>query len=119
MRELILRIEPVIWFLFGGGFVVGCLLLPAYVFAVGLAAPLGWLPADALAFERAHALAASAFGRLFLLALVVLPLWNGANHLRHVLIDFGGHGRDAVMAPLLYGFAAVVSLVALVAVVRL
>jgi fumarate reductase subunit D len=105
--------------LFGGGFMVGSLLLPAWIFAIGIAAPLGWIPVDALSFERAHGLASSLIGRLLLLALIALPLWNGANHLRHFLIDLGGYDRDSSVAPLIYLGAAVLSVVAIVAVVRI
>lgn len=119
MKSLVLRLEPVIWFLFGGGFMVGCLLYPATIFAVGIAAPLGWIPEDALAYERVAGLAASLPGRLLLLAMVVFPLWNGLNHLRHFAIDLGGSRRDAWIAPLCYAAALVLSLVAVVAVVRL
>lgn len=119
MKGLIARVEPGIWALFGAGFMVGSLLLPAWIFVVGIAQPLGWVPADALAFERAHALASSLVGRLVLLALIALPLWNAANHLRHFSIDLGGYERDGVVAPLLYAGAAVLSVVAIVAVVRI
>jgi fumarate reductase subunit D len=105
--------------LFGAGFMVGSLLLPAWIFAVGIAAPLGWIPADALGFERAHALASNPLGRLVLLALIALPIWNGANHLRHFLIDLGGYDRDSRVAPLVYLGAAALSVVAIVAVVRI
>jgi fumarate reductase subunit D len=122
VKGLILRLEPVIWFLFGAGFFVGCLLFPAYLFAVGIAAPLGWIPADAIAFERVAGLAGSFPGRLVLLAMIVFPLWNGLNHLRHWVIDLSGDGHDgwvAPLAPLCYGGAAVLSLVAIAAVLRL
>jgi len=119
VKQLVDRLEPGIWALFGAGFMVGSLLLPAWIFVVGIAWPLGWVPADALAFERAHALGASFLGRLVLLALIALPIWNAANHLRHWLIDLGGYDRDGVMAPLLYALAAVLSVLAVVAVVRL
>jgi fumarate reductase subunit D len=119
VKGLILRLEPIIWFLFGGGFLVGCLLFPAYLFAVGIAAPLGWAPPEALAYERAAALASSPLGRLVLFSMIVFPLWNGLNHLRHFALDLGGVGRDAWIAPLCYGAAALLSLVAIVAVVRL
>lgn len=105
--------------LFGAGFMVGSLLLPAWIFAVGIAAPLGWIPADALGFERAHALASNPLGRLVLLALIALPIWNGANHLRHFLIDLGGYDRDSSVAPVVYLGAAVLSVVAIAAVVRI
>jgi fumarate reductase subunit D len=119
VKSLVDRLEPGIWMLFGGGFMVGSLLLPAWIFAIGIAAPLGWIPVDALSFERAHGLASSLIGRLLLLALIALPLWNGANHLRHFLIDLGGYDRDSSVAPLIYLGAAVLSVVAIVAVVRI
>ena len=119
MRRLLLRIEPLVWLLFGQGLVIGTILLSGWVLAVGLLVPLGIAPADALAFERAHALASHPIGRGVLLALVVLPLWKGAHHLRHVAIDFGGYARDASVAPVLYGLALLGSLVGIVAVVRL
>jgi len=119
VKQLVDRVEPGIWALFGAGFMVGSLLLPAWIFVVGIAWPLGWVPADALAFDRAYALGASLPGRLVLLALIALPIWNAANHLRHWLIDWGGYDRDRVVAPLLYLLAAALSVLAVVAVVRL
>lgn len=117
MKALVARIEPFIWLLFGAGFMVGSLLLPAWVLVVGIAQPLGWT--HGLAFDRAHMLAANPLGRLVLLALIVLPLWNGANHLRHFLIDLGGYERDGAVAPVLYAGAALLSLVAIAAVVAI
>ncbi len=119
MKHLIAKIEPLIWVLFGAGFMVGSLLLPAWIFMLGLAGPLGWAPPEAMAYERAYALASSPIGRLLLLALIVLPLWNAANHMRHFSIDLGGYERDGTVAPLLYAGAAVVSVLAVAAVVRL
>lgn len=113
MKTLLLRIEPVIWVLFGAGILVGTLLLPAYLLTVTLAAPLGWLPAEALSYERAHALAAGPIGRLVLLGLVALPLWKGAHHTRSLSIDFLGARWDPLVAPILYGLATVGSLLAL------
>ncbi len=72
MKALVDKVEPLIWLLFGAGFMVGCLILPAYVFVIGVAAPLGWLPPEALAWERAHGLASHPLGRLVLLSLIVL-----------------------------------------------
>ena len=119
MKQLILRLEPVIWFFFGGGFFVGCLLYPATLFALGIAAPLGWIPAEALSYERVIGLASSLPGRLLLLVMIVFPLWNGLNHLRHFAIDLGGDKNDGWLAPLCYGAAALLSLVAVGAVLAL
>jgi len=70
-------------------------------------------------YLRAYALAANPLGRIVLIALIALPLWKGAHHLRHLAIDHGGADRDAIVAPLLYGVAAVGSVMAIVAVIRL
>ena len=119
MKQLLLKIEPVVWLLFGQGILLGTILLTGWLLVVGVAIPLGIVPAEALAYQRAHMLAAHPVGRLVLLALIALPLWKGAHHLRSLSIDFGGGGRDAAVASLLYLIAAVGSLLALVAVIRL
>lgn len=114
-----LRMEPVIWVLFGTGMMAAGLLLPAFVLVVGLAGPLGLVPAEALSYERMHGLAAHPLGRLLFLAAAALPLWGGAHHLRHVAIDFGGVRVDWIVGLVLYAVALLGTLAALVAVVRL
>lgn len=119
MKHWLLRLEPLIWLLFGPGILIGTMLLTGWILVVGLGVPTGFVSADALSFERAHALAASLPGRVFLLALVALPLWKGAHHVRSLSIDFGGLSRDAAVALIMYTIAAAGSGLALVAVVRL
>ena len=119
MKALLLKLEPVIWLLFGAGIMVGTMLMTAWVLVVGIGAPLGIVSPGALAYDRAHALASSLIGRVVLLALIALPLWKGAHHTRHLLIDSGGAERDAVVAPLLYLLALFGSAMAIVAVVRI
>ena len=119
MKHWLLKLEPLIWLLFGQGILIGTMLLTGWVLVVGVLAPMGLVSQDALAFARAHSLGSSLLGRLFLLGLLVLPLWKGAHHVRSLSIDFGGVDRDAAVATLLYGIAALGSLLAIVAVVRL
>jgi fumarate reductase subunit D len=119
MRHFLLRIEPLVWLLFGQGILLGTILLTGWLLVVGILAPLGAVPESALAFERAHALASHPIGRLVLLALIALPLWKGAHHLRSLSIDFGGASRDPAIGTLLYGIAALGSLLGIVAVIRL
>jgi fumarate reductase subunit D len=119
VRQLLLRLEPLIWLLFGQGILIGTMLLTGFVLVVGLLVPLDLVPSGALAFERAHRLAAHPIGRLVLLGVIALPLWKGAHHVRSLAIDFGGGHRDPVVASLLYAIAAAGSLLGLVAVVRL
>ena len=119
MRALLLRAEPIIWLLFGQGILIGTMLLTGWLLVVGLGVPLGLVPAEALDYPRAHALASHWIGRLVLAALVALPLWKGAHHLRSLAIDFGGASRDALVATLLYAIASAGSLLAILAVIRL
>jgi len=119
MKHLLLKLEPLIWLLFGQGILLGTILLTGWVLVVGLAIPLGIVPAEALSYERAHGLGSNPIGRLVLLGLIALPMWKGAHHIRHIFIDSGGANRDAIVAPLLYLIAAAGSLLAIAAVIRI
>jgi succinate dehydrogenase subunit D len=119
MRHLLLKLEPVIWLLFGQGIMIGTMLLTAYLAIVGLAIPLGIVPAEALSYDRALHLGASLIGRVVLFALIALPMWKGAHHVRHLSLDMSGLSRDVVVAPLLYGLALFGNALAVIAVVRL
>lgn len=119
MKHLLLKLEPIIWFMFGQGILIGTILLTGWIAIVGLAIPMGIVDAGALDFERASALGGHIIGRLLLAALCILPLWKGAHHIRSLLIDFGGAERDAAVATLLYLIAGVGSVIGILAVVRL
>jgi fumarate reductase subunit D len=116
VRALLLRLEPIIWLLFGLGIMAGTLFLPGYLLTVTLGAPLGLLPDGALSFERAHAIAANPIGRVVLLALIALPLWKGAHHTRSLVLDTFGHHSDGLVGTLLYAIAAVGSVLGILAV---
>jgi len=116
VKTLLLRLEPVIWLLFGAGIMVGTILLPGYLLTVALGGPLGLLPEGARSYERALAIASNPLGRLVLLALIALPLWKGAHHVRALAADFFGPGADVVVGSLLYAIAAVGSVAAILAV---
>ena len=119
MKTFLLRIEPVIWLLFGQGILIGTMLLTAWLLVVGVGVPLGIFSESALAYERAHMLGGNLIGRLVLLALIALPLWKGAHHIRSLSIDFGGHSRDTLVAVIVYGIASVGTLLAIWAVFRI
>lgn len=125
MRTLLLKLEPIIWLLFGQGILIGTMLMTGWILVVGLLVPLGVVSPDALSYERAHGLATATVlgfvpvGQLILAALLVLPLWKGAHHVRSLLIDLGGGERDGLVGSLLYAIAAVGSVMAIVAVVGL
>jgi fumarate reductase subunit D len=125
MRTLLLKLEPLIWFMFGQGIMIGTMLLTGWILVIGILIPLGIVDMDAVAYDRMHAIATFnvggflPIGQLILAALLVLPLWKGAHHVRSLLIDFGGAERDGFVGSVLYlialagsgmGIAAVVGL---------
>jgi len=119
VKHLLLRLEPIIWLLFGAGIMAGTMLLPGYLLTVALGAPLGLLPASALSFERAHLIFSNPLGRLLLLGIIALPLWKGAHHTRALAVDLLGHGADAPIGSLLYAIAAVGSVLGIAAVLAI
>ena len=119
MKHLLLKLEPLIWFMFGQGIMIGTMLLTGWLLIFGVLAPAGVVSSVPLEYDRALALGSSLIGRVVLLGLIVLPLWKGAHHTRHIFIDMGGGDRDAAVAPLLYALAGFGSLLAVLAVIRL
>jgi fumarate reductase subunit D len=95
--KLIHRLEPIWWMLFGaGGFIAG-FFLPGLIIGVLLLGP-SELMRDGLAFHRAHALAASLAGKVFLGAVISLIFWHCAHHLRHFMLDLFGHAAAPIAA---------------------
>jgi len=124
MRAFLLKIEPLIWLMFGQGILIGTMLLTGWILVVGILNPLGFVDPSALAYDRAYSIATASFlglpiGKLILAALLVLPLWKGAHHVRSLHVDFGGAERDGVVGTILYGIALMGSIVGVVAVVGL
>lgn len=122
MKHFLLRLEPLIWLLFGQGILLGTILLTGWLIVFGIGVPFGWVgfeAGQALGYQRAYALASNFIGQIVLLALIALPLWKGAHHLRHLSIDHGGADADAPVALTLYAIAAGGSIAALIAVIRL
>lgn len=118
MKKLLLAVEPLIWGPFVTGNFLGPLFFPALILGLGIAYPLGWIPTDALAYERAYALATNPIVVIGLLVLFPLALLAGSHHLRHAVIDMGGGEHDGVVAPLLYGLWQLGALATALAILR-
>jgi fumarate reductase subunit D len=124
MRTLLLKLEPLIWFMFGQGIMIGTMLLTGWILVVGILMPLGIVDPINLNYMRAKELATGSFlglpiAQLVLAALLVLPLWKGAHHVRSLLIDFGGGERDGLVGTILYLIAIVGSGMGIAAVIAL
>ena len=103
--SLLHKLEPLLWLLFGVGGATAAMFLPGLFFCVAIAAPLGWLPADAIAHHRLHALVANPIGGLLLATVISLVFWHGAHHLRHFALDIGLGALQTPIAYVLYGLA--------------
>jgi fumarate reductase subunit D len=105
------RLTPFLWFVFSAGGTIAALLFPIHVLLTGLAFPLGWLAAPS--YEAAHHLLTHPFTRLYLLALVSLPLFHWAHRFRYTLYDgLQLKHLTALIAVLCYGTALVGSALA-------
>jgi len=104
--------EPLWWGLFSAGGVCFAVLLPAVILFIAVLLPLGLLPAEALSYERASSLLFIVPGFLFVGAVVCLPLFHAAHRLRHGMFDISV-GNDALNKKLMYGGAALLSVLAL------
>lgn len=60
--------EPFWWLLFSAGGMMSAIFLPGHAFFQGIALPLGWIPEQALSYERMHALIAHPIAKLYLSA---------------------------------------------------
>lgn len=84
LRRL-LRPEPVFWGLFSAGGFVAALLVPVHVAILGIAFAAGWLPDDALSYERVLHLVRLPLVKLYLWGLVALPLYHWAHRFRFAI----------------------------------
>jgi fumarate reductase subunit D len=98
------RLTPVLWLLFSAGGTVAALLFPAHLFLTGLAFPMGWL--EPPSHEALLTLLRHPVTRLYLLALISLPLFHGAHRFRYTLYDgLQLKHLTALIAVLCYGTA--------------
>lgn len=108
--------KPVVWFPFAAGGTVIAFFIPVIVLLTFMAA-LGHVP-DGLTYERMHAFAGSALGKLVIIAVVALSLWSSAHRLRCTCFDFGLR-IDKAVAIILYSAAVAGSIAAAVYLLRI
>jgi len=78
-------IEPVLWILFSAGGVMSALFLPASIFLLGLAFPLGWIAPPT--HDHLQRLLGHPLGGLLVLSLCTLSLFHWAHRFRYTLYD--------------------------------
>ncbi|MGH2739950.1 MAG: fumarate reductase subunit FrdD [Actinomycetota bacterium] len=98
--------ELMVWGLFSAGGMVAAFLIPVHVAIIGIAWAAGWLPAEALSYDRAIDLARHPLTRIYLGLLTAMPLYHWAHRFRYAVHhQFGVHGWRRLVATLCYGTA--------------
>ncbi len=77
--------EPVLWLLFSAGGVVSALVVPILLLLLGIAFPLGWLPAPS--HEHVFAIVRHPLTRVALFGICFLSLFHAAHRFRFTLYD--------------------------------
>jgi fumarate reductase subunit D len=91
------RVEAFVWSLFSAGGFVAAILLPIHVAILGIAFAMGWLPDEAMSFNRIDHLVHNPLTKLYLLALISLPLFHWAHRFRFAIHhQFGIHWKRLV-----------------------
>jgi fumarate reductase subunit D len=91
------RAEVVAWALFSTGGFVTAILLPIHAAILGVAFAAGWLPDGAMSYDRILHLVRNPLTKLYLLALISLPLYHWAHRFRFAIHhQFGIHLKRLV-----------------------
>jgi fumarate reductase subunit D len=100
--------ELAFWSLFSAGGTVAAFLFPVHIAILGIAFGLGWLPDDALSYERVLDLVRHPLAKLYLGVLVSLPLFHWAHRFRFTIHhELGIHGGKLHIAAACYGTAVI------------
>ncbi len=110
--------KPLVWVVFAGGGTLAAFVLPAIIFSLTLGVALGWIPLEALSYERAVAGVQSPLAKLAAFAVTVPILWHAAHRLRITAHDLGAYADGLVML-ICYGIAALGTVVTFVALLGL
>ncbi len=103
--------EPFWWLLFGAGGMLAAFLAPVQIALTGIAGPAGWFE-EAFEYDRLLMLVSHPISRLYLFALISLPLFHWAHRFRFTLFELGLKRGRRLVAFLCYGSAIVGMIVA-------
>jgi fumarate reductase subunit D len=105
------------WFLFAAGGTVVAFVMPIMIFMTGIAPALG-IFSDAWSYATMRSFVGGWFVKLVLFGIITLASWHAAHRLRVVAHDFGIRA-DNVVAMVVYGLAALATLLCLIALWRI
>ena len=109
--------EPFWWLLFGAGGMMAAFLAPVQIALTGIAGPAG-LVEEAFEYDRLFLLVSHPISRLYLFALISLPLFHWAHRFRFTLFELGLKRGRRVVAVICYGSATVGMILAAVVLLK-
>jgi fumarate reductase subunit D len=112
-------LEPLFWGLFSAGGFISAILIPVHVAILGIAFGAGWLPKDAFSYDRVLRLVHNPLAKLYLLALISLPLYHWAHRFRFAIHHQFGIGLKRLAALGCYGTAIAGTVLAAVVLLRI
>jgi fumarate reductase subunit D len=101
--------KAIVWGLFAAGGTLTSFVVPSII-ALFLLVALGVVPAN-LEFEQFQTFLSGWLGKACLFIVLFLSVWHAAHRLRVVAHDFGIR-KDALVANVVYGVAAICSILA-------
>jgi fumarate reductase subunit D len=108
--------KPIFWGLFAAGGTITAFVTPALAL-ITLFAALG-VGMDMFTYEAIHGFAGWWLGKLIIFGVILLSLWHAAHRLRVTAHDFGIRA-DTVVAYVVYGIAALGTLMTIVYLLRI
>jgi len=99
-------VEPFWWFLFAAGGTVAALFLPVHILVHGILAPLDLVSKEALSYERMIGWVSNPIAKLYLLVIIVFPLFHAAHRIKFTIVDLGWKVSTATLSVVCYGSAA-------------
>lgn len=110
--------KPIVWGLFAGGGTLAAFVIPAFILITSLAVPFGFLPAESLSYERVLGFLQNPLAKILVFGIIFLVIWHAAHRMRITAHDLGVRSDKIVML-IFYGLAALGSIFAAAALLRL
>jgi len=99
--------EPIFWSLFAAGGVVAAMFIPILIVFTGLVIPFALVGEEPFVYERTQGAISHPLIRIFIFALIALPLFHFAHRFRSILSDIGLMNIRPIISVFCYGSAIV------------
>jgi fumarate reductase subunit D len=104
--------EPIAWSLFGAGGMLLAFLGPAMILTTGVLLGMVHASEPQQVYLATETLLTHPLGKLFMLAMISLPIYHTLHRIHHGLHDLHLEGPRTLMPVLFYGLATLLSIAA-------